>query len=88
MPQPDASAGVETNAAPAATAPAAGGRPAPAPSPATGSAESNFFLPPRDNPRSTLRPEEERRVAEIMARQEREELLRNQVSPPSAGPAR
>ncbi len=80
MPQPDASAVAETNGAPAATAPAAT-----APAPSSGSAESNFFLPPRDTPRSTLRPDEERRVLEIKARQEREELLHNQVSPPSAG---
>jgi hypothetical protein len=85
VPQPDASAAAETNGAQAATAPATAGNTGPAPTPAAGSAESNFFLPPRDNPRSTLRPEEERRVAEIKARQEREELLHNQVSPPSSG---
>ncbi len=84
VPQPDGTTERGTDAA-ASPSPSAGpdsagaGASAPTSNRVPGAAESSFFLPPRDTPSSTLRPDEERRVAEIMARQKQEELLRNQM---------
>ena len=86
VPQPEADAPVGAATAPVAgsTLPspsAAAGAPAPTgdPAPSTGSSEARFFLPPRVTPPTRLRPFEERRVTEIMARQEREDVVRNQI---------
>ena len=86
---PGPAAGRPRRAAPDGRCPGPGRRPAPAPeaaaagdpapAPTRRSAEANFFLPPRVTPPTRLRPYEERRVTEIMARQEREDVIRNQL---------
>jgi hypothetical protein len=86
VPQPDAATPAETapgsapSAAPAgAPAPSAVATDGPAPTRMSGSPEASFFPAPRDKPRSRLSPDQDRRVAELMARQERDDIIRNQA---------
>ncbi len=81
VPQPDAAAGAAATAA--GTAPTAAPEPSPATGPAqggaTGSAEARFFLSTANPPPARYTPEQARRVAELTARQEKEDEFRSQI---------
>ena len=78
QPEADALAGAATASVAGSTLPSPSA-PTGDPAPTSGSSEARFFLPPRVIPPTRLRPFEDGRVTEIMARQEREDVVRNQI---------